>query len=129
MSTGLGLCHFTFAVRQQRLSPLTLMARPTPVSEVVGEARSSLQSILGGEADSISLTLCDSSGLELAADPPSETCLAGSYTSLIQRGAALSPDGDPPVVLIETEKRITIIKEIDGIVVAASQKTEQGNFS
>ncbi len=62
-----------------------------------------------------------------AADPPSETCLAGSYTSLIQRGAALSPDGDPPVVLIETEKRMTIIKEIDGIVVAASQKTEQGS--
>ncbi len=44
------------------------MARPTPVSEVVGEARSSLQSILGGEADSISLTLCDSSGLELAGE-------------------------------------------------------------
>ncbi len=64
-----------------------------------------------------------------AAEPPSETGLSGSYTSLIQRGAALSPDGDPPVVLIETEKRTIIIREIDGIVISASQKTEQGNFN
>ncbi len=42
--------------------------RPTSVSEVVGEGRSSLQGVLGGEADSISLTLCDSSGLELAGE-------------------------------------------------------------
>ncbi len=64
-----------------------------------------------------------------AAEPPSETCLSGSYTSLIQRGAALSPDGDPPIVLIETEKRTIIVREIDGIVISASQKTEQGSFN
>ncbi len=66
--TSLGLPHCTFALRQQQLSPLTLMARQTSVSEVVGKARSSLQGVLGGEADSISLTLCDSNGLELAGE-------------------------------------------------------------